>query len=84
MPKPCARCGSDKIIPNIPISDHYGDLGWRARQATVEVAGKPDAFVFRDTAVSELSVNICGDCGYAELFVTGARALWDKYEQSKA
>jgi hypothetical protein len=83
MPKPCERCGSDKIIPNVPMWDHIGDMGIRASPARVEVAGNPTAFIFTDKAVGELVVNICGDCGHAELFVQNARALWDKYEHSR-
>jgi hypothetical protein len=63
--------------------DHIGDFGVRADQARVEVAGKPSAFVFRDTAKGELCLNICGDCGHADVIVMNAGTLWDKYTQSK-
>jgi len=83
MPKKCLRCGSDKIIPNVPMWDHIGDFGMRASQSRVEVSGNPDAIVFKDNAVGELFLDICGACGHADVKVSDAGALWAKYEKSR-
>ena len=83
MPTKCLRCGSEKIIPKVPIWDHIGDFGIRANQARVEVPGKPDAIVFKDSAVGELFLDICGDCGHADGMVSDAGALWAKHEKSR-
>ena len=79
----CTRCGSTKIIPEVPVMDHIGDFGVRARQAAVNVAGKPSALVFTDSASGELFLDICGACGHADLFVSDAETLWEKYEKSR-
>ena len=84
MSNTCARCGSSKIIPGVPLWDHIGDFGVRARNSRVEVYGDPDALVMKDTAFGELSVNICGECGHAELYVSDAPALWEKHEKSRS
>jgi hypothetical protein len=78
----CLRCGSDKIIPDVPLTDHFGDWGMSSRQSRVEVHGEPRAFIMRDTAVGELSVRVCGECGHAELTASHANELWEKYQKS--
>jgi hypothetical protein len=82
MADKCPRCGSNKIIPKVSLMDHYGDLGLSTRQAAVDVPGKPNAIIFRDTASGELFMDICGACGHADLFVSDAGRLWEKYEKS--
>jgi hypothetical protein len=37
------RCGSDKVIPDVPLLDAYGDIGAWKKPLGVEVQGKPDA-----------------------------------------
>lgn len=82
MTNTCLRCGSDKIIPDVPLTDHFGDWGMSSRTTQVEVHGKPGAFIMRDTATGELSVRICGSCGHAELTATNARELWEAHQKS--
>lgn len=83
MPEKCARCGSEKIIPDVPLLDHIGDFGIRAEQSTVRVHGQPDALIMNDTAVGKVSASVCGSCGHAELFVSNARALYEKHAHSR-
>jgi hypothetical protein len=83
MTKTCARCGSDKIIPDVPMWDHIGDLGARVTQSRVEVPANPKAFLFRGNAFADLSLDICGNCGHAAVFVSDPEALWANYEKSK-
>jgi hypothetical protein len=79
----CRLCGSDKIIPDVPLLDHYGDTGIRSEQASVEVHGAPRAWVFTDSAEGKVSLSICGECGYAELRVSNPHELWMKYQKGK-
>jgi hypothetical protein len=79
----CRQCGSEKIIPDVPLLDHYGDLGGRSDTATVEVYGNPQAWVFKKTAVGKVTLRICGDCGHAELYVSNFRELYEKYQQAQ-
>ena len=80
----CRQCGSEKIIPTVSLLDHYGDMGVRSDEATVEVHGTPGAWIFRDTAEGGVRLDVCGECGHAEVRVRNARALWEKYRRSRA
>lgn len=82
MKEACAHCGSEKIIPKVPLLDHYGDTGFRADQAEVRVHGNPQAWLFKDTVAGKLSLRVCGECGHAELRVSNYRELYAKYAQA--
>ena len=83
MQDTCPRCGSDKIIPNLPLLDHYGDVGAFSDQAEVQVQGAPQNWVFKDTAQGKLSLRVCGECGHAELSVSNFRELYARYEKTR-
>jgi hypothetical protein len=82
MRETCPRCGSAKIIPAVPLLDHYGDTGTMSDPAEVQVHAAPQAWVFKDTVTGTLSLRICGECGYAELQVSNFRELYEKYMKS--
>jgi hypothetical protein len=67
----------------VPLRDAFGDLGVRSRQANVSVDGEPQAWIFKDSASGKLTLDICGDCGRAEIQVSDFRELYDKYQQSR-
>jgi hypothetical protein len=75
----CPRCGSNKIIPDVPIVDCYDNVS----HSEVKIHGAPQAWVYKDTASGKLSVWICGECGHAELQVSNFRKLYEKYEKSR-
>ena len=79
----CLRCGSEKSIDRVPLLDYFGDAGILQRQASVNVQGAPEALLFKDISSGKLSVQICGDCGHAELWVSDFRELYEKYEKSR-
>jgi hypothetical protein len=83
MSEACRRCGSEKIIPSVPLMDHYGDLGGFSDPARVSVSGQPDAWFFRDTATGRLRARICGECGYVELHASNFRMLYEKYLKAR-
>jgi hypothetical protein len=83
MSEKCPRCGAAKMIPGVPLLDHYGDTGTWSRTARVEVHGVPEAWLFKDTVAGRLSVRICGGCGHAELQVRNFRELYEKYVKSR-
>jgi hypothetical protein len=78
----CLRCGSDKIIPDVPLTDHFGDWGMSSRQMQVDVDGEPRALIMKDTATGDLTVRICGSCGHAELIASNASTLWEAHSKS--
>ncbi len=79
----CTRCNSDKIIHGVPLEDAYGQMGTWHRQTEVKVHGEPDALLFKDTAYGGLSLDICGECGRAELQVSNFRDLWEKVDRPR-
>ena len=79
----CSKCGSDKIIPDVPLIERYGDTGHRTGAVRVKVDGDPDAFIFKDRVASEIHAHICGNCGYVELRAPDYAALWEKHEAAR-
>jgi hypothetical protein len=79
----CPQCGSDKIIPDVPLKDHFGDAAAYSRQAAVEKQGAPQAWFFKDSCEGQVFLSICGECGHAAMRVSNARLLWAKHQRSK-
>ncbi len=79
----CKQCGSHKIVPDVPLLDFFGETGGLSSSAKVYVHGEPQAWIFKDSAEGRVSLSICGDCGYAELRVSNAHELWEKYQQTR-
>lgn len=92
MSNSCPRCGSEKIIPDLPLSAEvftsvsgpYGG-GTATGGGTVDVfvCGSPQAWLAKDTAAGGLTVRVCGACGHAELHANNFRLLYEKYEKSR-
>jgi rRNA maturation protein Nop10 len=82
MQDTCPRCGSGKIVPAVPLLDHYGDLGVKTRTAEVQVQGEPGAWIFKDAVTGTLTIDVCGECGHAELRVGNFRELYEKHRKS--
>lgn len=74
----CAKCGSDKIIPEARIVD-YGHSNIK-RDLTVELI-KKKGIIYNDVEKGELSANICGQCGNVELNVSNYEKLWEVYSK---
>jgi hypothetical protein len=83
MKTTCLLCGSDKIIPNRPMIDHYGDWGMSSHAQKFNVDGKPNAWFFKESAQGELVADICGECGHVMLRVNNAHELYEKYQQAQ-
>jgi Zn ribbon nucleic-acid-binding protein len=79
----CLRCGSEKLMHNMPLPDHYGDTGGFSKPAEVAVHGKPEAWIFKETSKGQVSLTICGECGYAELQVNNFRELYEKHVRAQ-
>ena len=77
----CAKCNSGKIIPAVRIVD-LGE-GMNKRDLTVEVYENPGALFMKGTHRGSLSARICGDCGYAELYVDNPDELYTAYLGSR-
>ena len=67
----------------VPLRDAFGDAGVLSRQANVSVQGEPQAWVFKDSASGKLTLDICSDCGRADLQVSDYRDLYEKYQKAR-
>jgi hypothetical protein len=91
MDNTCPRCGSEKIIPELPLSVEVytsdtstGGVVKGGGTADVHVCGAPQAWVFKDMASGGLTLRVCGECGHVELHAKNFRLLYEKYEKSRA
>ena len=82
MAATCSRCGSDRIIPSLSITDRYGDVGAYGADAELRVHGKPEAWLFKDTVAGRLLADVCGECGQVTFRVENFRELYAKHLQS--
>lgn len=72
--RPCPRCGSDSIIPDVRVLDR-GDGNARAPQE-VGVVKRPEAMLFKDEIRTPVTARVCADCGAVELTATDPDTLW--------
>jgi hypothetical protein len=79
----CKHCGSDKIIPGVPLLDSYGRYGQMTKPQEVAVDANPGAWVFKGTATGHVVAKVCGECGYTELYTTNHQELYDAYRRSQ-
>jgi hypothetical protein len=65
---------------NVKIVDHgYMDS---KHDLAIELHGKPDAWLDKDTHKGVLSATVCGQCGKVELSINNPRELWDIYKRA--
>jgi hypothetical protein len=80
--KNCGSCGSTKMSPDIPMPDRAGAYGDVDGQAYVKLQGRPEGWIRKDTAFSDLFMTICGECGHVEIRASNYRELYGKYLSS--
>jgi predicted nucleic-acid-binding Zn-ribbon protein len=75
----CPKCGSAELIPGVRIVERgEGGTKWSLH---VEVYEKPDAILFKGPHAGTLTATICGQCGFAELFVSNPHELLAVYKK---
>ena len=72
----CLRCGSSSVIPDARLTDRDGS-GFPTSE--VEIARRPEAWIFKEEERVPTRAQVCGVCGYVELFVVDPEALWNAY-----
>lgn len=77
----CNRCGSADIIPRARVADRDGG-GWYDLQ--IEVRRRPNALIFKGAQRSSVVAQVCGACGYVELFVETPGTIYDAYVRADA
>ena len=75
--KTCAKCGSRDVIPEAPVPDK-GDAGV-AGDMEMRIPENPHAWIFKGMQSTPVRADICGACGYMELYVEDPRLLWKTY-----
>jgi ribosomal protein S27AE len=71
---PCPRCGSDAVIPDVRLTDR--DNNGAHRTATLGLARKPDALMFKQEERVEIKARVCSDCGHVDFYAADPQALW--------
>jgi hypothetical protein len=77
MNEPCAKCGSEKIIPLVGIVDQgqYSDGKLKAFVGFTN----PEAWLFKGPVYARLRATICGECGHTE----NPGSLYEAYLKSQ-
>jgi hypothetical protein len=75
----CKACGSNKVIPEVKITDH-GFMDDNHNLA-IEIHAKPKALLFKNTKKGELNATICCDCGNVDLVINNPDELWEAYKK---
>jgi len=77
----CPKCNSDKIIPEVPVTDET-KLGVRSASvpATLKVDEDPTSWFFKQYRSSELVAYACGDCGFVEYYISSPDQLWKAHQ----
>lgn len=76
--KSCPECNSQKIIKNVIAIDR-GDAN--SNQITrIAVDEKPEALIFKQRSYSDVSANVCADCGYITFYALNPQILWAAYQ----
>ena len=77
----CAKCGSGKMMLEIPLKDQgqYSDGQLKAQVGFLH----PEAAIFRGRTYAKLRANICGECGFTELFAENPRLLYEAYARTQ-
>lgn len=78
MNQTCAKCHSEKIIPDATVIDR-GDYSVED-EFSVAVDEKPDALMFKKRMRSDVGATVCGDCGYVEFYAKEPQNLYAAYQ----
>lgn len=91
MGNTCLRCGSDKIITELPLSvevttnfvEAYGTDSKKGKgRVDIHLNGNPTAMINKNPISGRLVVRVCGECGHADLYATNFSLLYKAYENS--
>ncbi len=78
----CLKCGSDAVIPDVRLIDRRE--GNARMPAELGVETKPDALMFTGEVRVSTRAQVCGDCGFVEVYAADPRTLWDAYVERLA
>ena len=73
----CAKCGSDRIVPNAKLFDQG-----KHSDGTIKAAFEknPQAWLFKGRVLCKVRAVICGDCGFTELYTENSRVIYEAHQ----
>lgn len=75
----CMKCNSTKMVPKVQVRDQ----GERSDGSLkVIIAAVPEAVFFRGSKQTHLRANICGECGFTELYADEPELIYATYLKS--
>lgn len=79
-PTCCQICESEKIITNARIVDqgHYSTGIYKA-----VAYGKPNAVIFKDRIMADVTAYVCGECGHIEFRVDQPQQFYSQVIQAR-
>ncbi len=78
MNQNCAKCHSEKIIPDAMVIDR-ADYSVED-EFSIAVDEKPAALMFKQRMRSDVSAMVCGNCGYVEFYAKEPQNLYAAYQ----
>lgn len=79
--KACPRCNAHQVMPAVRVTDEDGQYG--SGDLSVRIDRNPDALFFKDPEKVELVADVCGNCGFTELYVTNPGRLWSAFNEQR-
>lgn len=73
----CPKCGARKVIPGVRILDQDGQ--YADKSLMLRLDRNPGAWLFPGAQLTLVRANVCGACGYLELYAVHPGALWAAY-----
>ena len=73
MDMTCPKCGSNEILPDVPVVSSVDHVS--AVPVSALAYNKPDARVFKGPVPHRFVARICGGCGFAEFYVENPQGL---------
>ena len=68
----CAKCGSSDMLNGLSILDRDDIID---RDLSVRVDKEPGTIIFRDYKDFRFLANVCGQCGFTEIYVEHPKEL---------
>ena len=82
MNEVCPRCGSDRIMPDLPVClDVWTHAGPGSGNAIISIGADPLAWTNKGEVRGALLVTVCGECGHAQMQVSNFRKLYERHQQ---
>lgn len=69
----CVKCGSTKILTDVPVVSNVDNLS--AVPVAAVAYARPEARVFKGPVTHRFLARVCGACGFSEFYVEDPHGL---------